>query len=139
MRPSWNEYFMNIATLTAKRSTCKRKSVGAVLVKDNNIIATGYNGSLSGAPHCIDTDCIMQDGHCIATIHAEVNAVLAAAKNGVSTVGSVIYCNVEPCINCYKIIHQAGITKIYYKESYGKSDPVQILSLASSIVREQIK
>ena len=119
IRQSWDDYFMNIAVQAATRSTCPRKQVGCVIVKDKAIIATGYNGSLPGESHCHTHGCFLQDSHCIRTIHAETNAINQAAKNGVSLNGAIIYCNVEPCWNCYKNILSVGINSIYFKESYG--------------------
>jgi len=119
LRQSWDDYFMNIANQISTRSTCPRKRVGCVIVRDKTIIATGYNGSLPGEPHCDTHSCFLQNNHCVRTIHAETNAINQAAKNGVSLQGATIYCNVEPCWNCYKNIISAGITKIRYRDSYG--------------------
>lgn len=119
-RQSWDEYFINLAQQASTRATCPRKQVGCVIVKNKTIIATGYNGSLPRESHCDSHGCFIQDNHCVRTIHAETNAINQAAKNGVSLKGSSIYCNVEPCWNCYKNIISAGIIKIYYKEPYGK-------------------
>lgn len=117
MRKSWNKYFMDIATKVAERSTCDRASVGAVLVKENKIIGTGYNGSPHGEPHCSDIGHLMIEGHCKRTIHAEINAILQAKED---KEGSILYVTHYPCIECQKIIKQAGITKVFYKNSYGK-------------------
>ncbi|MDG0842586.1 ComE operon protein 2 [Staphylococcus equorum] len=117
-RIKWEEYFMAQSHLLALRSTCQRLSVGATIVKDNRIIAGGYNGSVSGEVHCIDEDCLLEDGHCIRTIHAEMNALLQCAKQGVSTDGATIYVTHFPCLNCTKSIIQAGIQTIYYAEDY---------------------
>lgn len=117
-RVNWDRYFMDIAVVVSSRSTCPRKNVGAVIVKDKQILSTGYNGSISGAPHCIDIGCIMENDHCIATIHAEVNAITQAAKHGVSIDGATIYVTASPCINCFKAICQAGICRIVYGEQY---------------------
>ena len=117
-RQNWDEYFMNIARMVATRSTCNRKYVGAVIVKDNAILSTGYNGSMSGAPHCHDVGCIVENDHCIATIHAEQNAIIHAAKHGISMDGSSIYVTASPCWLCFKMIINAGIRTIYYGEFY---------------------
>lgn len=106
------------AALLAARSTCKRLSVGAVLVRDKRVIAGGYNGSVSGDTHCIDDDCYLVDGHCVRTIHAEMNAVLQCAKFGVSTDGASVYVTDFPCLQCTKMLLQAGITHIYYLRNY---------------------
>ncbi len=119
MRKSWDEYFMEITEMVASRSTCDRAYVGCVLVNDDNrIISTGYNGSVSGNPHCIDVGHKMRDGHCIATIHAEMNALLYCAKEGISVKGAKAYITHFPCLNCTKALIQAGISKIYYKNAY---------------------
>ena len=117
-RPSWDEYFMAIAVMVSGRSTCPRKSVGAVLVKDNQILATGYNGSIRGMPHCTDVGCMMENGHCVATVHAEANAIVQAARHGVSVDGATIYVTASPCWNCFKLLANAGIRRIVYKEFY---------------------
>ncbi|MBU1240650.1 cytidine/deoxycytidylate deaminase family protein [Myxococcota bacterium] len=117
-RQSWNEYFMNIARIVATRSTCNRKYVGAVIVKNNAILSTGYNGSMSGAPHCHDVGCMLENGHCVATIHAEQNAIIHAAKLGIPMEGSSIYVTASPCWLCFKMIVNSGIEKIYYGEFY---------------------
>jgi len=117
-RVDWHEYFMNIATEVATRSTCDRKHVGAVIVRDKTILSTGYNGSVRGLPHCDDAGHMMEDGHCVATIHAEANAIIQAAKNGVRVDGADIYITASPCWNCFKIVTNAGIKNIYYGEFY---------------------
>ena len=117
-RQSWQEYFMNIARMVASRSTCPRKFVGAVIVRDNIILSTGYNGSMRGAPHCFDVGCMMENGHCVATIHAEANAIIHAARHGIAVEGADIYVTASPCWNCFKMIVNAGIKRIYYGEFY---------------------
>ncbi|AYY67223.1 ComE operon protein 2 [Staphylococcus hominis] len=117
-RIKWDEYFMAQSHLLALRSTCQRLSVGATIVKDNRIIAGGYNGSVAGEVHCIDVGCLIEDDHCIRTIHAEMNALLQCAKQGVSSDNATIYVTHFPCLNCTKSIIQAGIKKIYYAKDY---------------------
>lgn len=119
MRKSWDEYFMEITEMVASRSTCDRAFVGCVIVNmDNRIVSTGYNGSVSGNPHCLDVGHTMRDGHCIATIHAEMNALLYCAREGISVKGCKAYVTHFPCLNCTKALIQAGIKEIYYKEDY---------------------
>jgi dCMP deaminase len=118
MRAGWNEYFMGIASQAATRSTCSRKHVGAVIVRDRAVLSTGYNGSLRGLPHCEDVGCIVEEGHCITTVHAEANAILQAAKNGVAIDGAELYTTASPCWNCFKLIANCGIRRIYYGEFY---------------------
>ena len=105
--------------MVATRSTCDRAFVGCILVnKDNRIVSTGYNGSLSGNPSCDEIGHTMRDGHCIATIHAEMNALLYCAKEGITVKGCKCYVTHFPCLNCTKALLQAGITEIYYKDDY---------------------
>jgi len=117
-RVSWDQYFMNIAKEAATRSTCDRKHVGAVIVRDRTILSSGYNGSIRGIPHCDDVGHLMEDGHCVATIHAEANAVLQAAKNGVRLEDSELYITASPCWNCFKMLANTGVKKIHYGEFY---------------------
>jgi dCMP deaminase len=117
-RAKWKEYFMNIAKEVATRSTCDRKHVGAVIVRDKTILSTGYNGSIRGMPHCDDAGHMMEAGHCVATIHAEANAVLQAAKNGVMIEGAELYITASPCWPCFKMLANTGVKKIYYGEFY---------------------
>ncbi|MDP2932791.1 MAG: deaminase, partial [bacterium] len=109
-RPSWDDYFMAIVKIIAARGTCDRLYSGSVLVKDNRIIATGYNGSPPGMPHCNDVGHLMEEGHCVRTIHGEHNSLLQAAKQGAtSTQGSTLYTKYSPCIHCTKYIIAAGV------------------------------
>jgi dCMP deaminase len=117
-RASWDEYFMNIARVVASRSTCDRKFVGAVIVRDKTILSTGYNGSIRGMPHCSEVGHMMEDNHCVATIHAESNAILQAAKNGVAIDGASIYVTASPCWNCFKQIANTGMRRIVFGEFY---------------------
>ena len=117
-RVSWGTYFMNIAKEVATRSTCDRKYVGAVIVREKTILSTGYNGSIKGLPHCDEAGHEMVDDHCIRTTHAEANAIVQAAKNGVEINKSDIYVTASPCYNCFKLIANAGIKTIYYGEFY---------------------
>jgi len=117
-RVSWGTYFMNIAKEVATRSTCDRKYIGAVIVREKTILSTGYNGSIKGLPHCDEAGHEMVDDHCIRTTHAEANAIVQAAKNGVEINQSEIYVTASPCYNCFKLIANAGIKTIYYGEFY---------------------
>jgi len=117
-RKSWDHYFMDIAREVATRSTCDRKHVGAVIVRDKTILSSGYNGSIRGLPHCSDAGCIIENGHCIATVHAEANAIIQAAKNGVMINGSTIYTTASPCWSCFKLICNSGIRRICFGEFY---------------------
>ena len=118
IRISWAEYFMNIALEVATRSTCDRKAVGAVIVRGKTILSTGYNGSVKGADHCDDSDHEMENDHCVRTIHAEANAIVQAARHGIRIENSEIYVTASPCYDCFKMIANAGINKIYFGEFY---------------------
>lgn len=109
---------MQVARVVATRATCDRKHVGALLVRDRMILSTGYNGSIRGMPHCSEVGHMLENGHCVATIHAEANAILQAAKNGVRIDGADIYTTASPCWNCFKLIANAGIKRIVYGEFY---------------------
>jgi len=117
-RVSWNRYFMNLAVQAATRSTCPRKHVGAVIVRDKTLLSTGYNGSLRGAPHCDEAGCLMEGGHCVRTVHAEANALVQAARHGVRLEDAEIYVTASPCFNCFKLIVNAGIRTVYFGELY---------------------
>ena len=117
-RIDWDDYFMQIAKVVATRATCDRKHVGAVITRDRNILATGYNGSLPGQHHCGDVGHLMEDGHCVRTNHAEANAICQAAKNGVRLEGATIYVTASPCWPCFKLIASADIKRIVFGELY---------------------
>ncbi len=117
-RVSWDRYFMNIARVVSSRATCDRKYVGAVIVRDRTILSTGYNGSIRGMPHCTEVGHMMEEGHCVATIHAEMNAIIQAARHGVRIEGASIYITASPCWNCFKALANAGIRRICYGEFY---------------------
>ena len=117
-RLPWDEYFMSIAQVVASRSTCDRKHVGAVIVRDRTILSTGYNGSIRGMPHCDEAGHLMENDHCVATIHAEANSLVQAARNGVNINGASIYITASPCWSCFKLIANAGIQAVYFGEFY---------------------
>jgi dCMP deaminase len=117
-RVDWHTYFMNIARQAATRSTCDRKQVGAVIVRDKTILSTGYNGSIRGMAHCDDVGHLMEGGHCVATVHAEANAIIQAAKNGVRIDGAELYTTASPCWNCFKLLANGGVTRVYFGEFY---------------------
>jgi len=120
-RPSWLEYFKQIVTVTATRSPCERLQVGCLLVKDNRIIAQGYNGFLPGCPH----HSIVKDNHEQATVHAEQNAITDCAKRGVSCNNAEAYITHYPCVNCMKMLCASGIKKIYYINDYKNNELVE--------------
>lgn len=116
MRTDWDCYFLDIAEMVAARSTCDRARVGCVLVKDRRIIATGYNGSIKGHPHCAEVGCLLNDeGRCIRTIHAEMNALLHAKED---LDGATSYVTHEPCETCTKLLNQAGIKRVVFRRAY---------------------
>jgi dCMP deaminase len=117
-RSSWDKYFMDIAKQVSTRATCDRKHVGALLVRDRIILSTGYNGSIRGLAHCDEVGHMMENGHCVATVHAEANAIIQAAKNGVRIDGATIYTTASPCWPCFKLIANAGVTRIVFGEFY---------------------
>jgi dCMP deaminase len=117
-RTDWDGYFMEIAKVVSSRATCDRKHVGAVLVRDRIILSTGYNGSIRGLAHCNEAGHMMEDNHCVATIHAEANSILQAARNGVGIDGATIYTTASPCWPCFKLIANSGIRRIVYGEFY---------------------
>ena len=129
-RPSWDEYFMNITILVAQRTTCTRRGVGAVIVKDKRILSTGYNGAPSGIRHCAEVGCMRerlnvpsgQRHELCRGIHAEQNAIIQAAYHGVSVKGATVYCTNQPCSICAKMIINAGLQKICYQSGY--EDPL---------------
>ncbi|MBW6451416.1 MAG: cytidine/deoxycytidylate deaminase family protein [DPANN group archaeon] len=129
-RPTKDDYYMEIASVVAKRTTCLRQTVGAVIVKNNHIISTGYNGAPKGLKHCTDIGCIriqkkIPSGTMHETcraVHAEQNAIIQAASHGVSTDGATLYCTHSPCILCTKMIINAGIKSVFYKQGYADND-----------------
>ena len=129
-RASWDDYFMSIAQVVATRSTCPRKYVGSVIVRNKTILSTGYNGSIRGMPHCSDVGHMMEEGHCVATIHAEANAIIQAAKNGVVIDGGDCYVTASPCWSCFKQLANAGIKRICFGEFYRDN---RIFDVASKI------
>ena len=109
---------MNLARSVASRSTCDRKFVGAVIVKTKRILATGYNGSIAGLPHCDEVGHMMEDDHCVRTVHAEQNAVTQAARHGISIDGATVYTTASPCWPCFKNLANAGVKEMVYGEFY---------------------
>lgn len=138
MRPSWDQYFMNIVELVKERSTCLRREVGAIIVKDRRILATGYNGAPAGCKHCIEVGCIRDELNvpsgerhelCRAS-HAEQNAIVQAAMYGVPIKDGTIYVTAQPCVICSKLIINAGIKRVVYKGDYPDDLSMQLLEEA---------
>ena len=137
-RISLDEYFMAQSHLLSLRSTCSRLSVGATIVKDKRIVSGGYNGSIKGDEHCIDVGCKVVEGHCVRTIHAEINAILQCSRFGVGTEGATIYVTHFPCLNCTKSIIQAGIKEICYANDYRNNEYARELLEKSGIIVRKV-
>jgi len=143
-RPEWDEYFMSIADLVSKRSTCLRRSVGAVIVRDRRLLATGYNGAPSGLHHCLDVGCLREElgipsgerHELCRGLHAEQNAIIQAALHGVSVNGSSLYCTNHPCIICAKMIINAGVVRVVVKADYKDKLATDILKEAGVTVSQ---
>ena len=140
-RPSWDEYFMTITRQVAERSTCLRAKVGAVIVRDRSIIATGYNGAPAGMPHCLDVGCLVYESktpvgdvetNCFRTIHAEINAIAQAARNGSRIDGADVYVTHTPCIHCLKVLVNTGVKRVFYEKPY-KIDTITELRERSGV------
>ncbi len=117
-RPDWDEYFLKLAMLASERSTCPRMHCGCVLVKNKNVIATGYNGSIPGDDHCEDAGCLLVDNHCVRTVHAEMNALIQAAKRGHAVEGAAAYVTNMSCTTCAKALISAGVKRIVVFSDY---------------------
>jgi len=143
-RPSWDQYFMDIVELVSRRSTCLRRKVGAVLVRDKRILATGYNGPPTGIRHCAEVGCLRDklgipsgERHELCRgLHAEQNAIIQAALHGVSTKDSTIYCTNHPCIICSKMIINSGIISVIYKDDYNDDLAEEMLNEAGIKVKK---
>ena len=118
VRPNWDEYFLKLAMLASERATCPRMHCGCVLVKDKNVVATGYNGSIPGDDHCEDVGCLVVDNHCVRTNHAEMNALTQAARHGNSVDGAIAYVTNMPCTTCAKALIASGIKRVVVFSDY---------------------
>ncbi len=146
-RLTWDQYFMTITQQVAERSTCNRAKVGAVIVRDRNILATGYNGAPAGMPHCTEAGCLIYESktpygeveqNCFRTIHAEINAIAQAAKNGSNIKDSSIYVTHTPCIHCIKVLVNTGIKKVYYESPY-KLDTLEEILRNTRVHMEKVQ
>jgi len=143
-RPSWDEYFMQMARLAATRSTCLRRKVGAVYVRDRNVLATGYNGAPSGVAHCSEVGCLREQLHIPSGerheicrgLHAEQNGIIQAAKHGITLTGATLYCTNSPCIICAKMLINVGVERIVHAEGYPDDLSGQMLSEAGMVVEK---
>jgi len=133
MRPDWDTYFMTIAQAVSARSTCNRAYVGTVLVREKRILTTGFNGSPAGLPHCDEEDHLMVEGHCVRTIHAEANAIIQAALHGISTKDATCYVTHFPCLNCAKMLINAGISRIVYASAYRVDSYAQSMLVGAQV------
>ena len=137
MRPGWDEYYMELAQIASKRATCDRLHVGCIFVRDHDVIATGYNGSIAGHPHCDTLGHDMYEGHCVRTIHAEQNGVCMAARNGHSLKGATLYVTHFPCWLCFRLLLQTGVQEVIYGTVYRKNPRVEEAAKHSGIVLRQ--
>ena len=145
-RPSWDEYFLEIASLVSRRSTCLRRKVGALVVKDRRILATGYNGTPSGIRHCSEVGCLREklkipsgERHELCRgLHAEQNAIIQAAKHGTNIDGATLYSTTQPCIICVKMIINAGITRVVYEEGYADQLSQEMVAESGLLVEKFI-
>lgn len=137
MRPNKHVRHMNVAREIAKNATCNRASVGALLVRDNRIIATGFNGAPEKMDHCDDVDHDMEDNHCVRTVHAEENAILQCAKYGIATQGATCYCTVSPCFRCFRALYSAGVSGVIFADRY-KSMSVEDMDRIVSLIKAGI-
>lgn len=117
-RPSWDEYFLKLAMLASERATCPRMHCGCVIVKGRFVLATGYNGSLPDTPHCEEVGCLIVDGHCVRTNHAEINALCQATRHGVNLEGAAAYVTNMPCTACAKALITAGVVRVVVFSEY---------------------
>ncbi|KXT76475.1 dCMP deaminase / Late competence protein ComEB [Streptococcus sp. DD10] len=131
-RLAWDQYFCAQALLISNRATCNRAKVGAVLVKENKVIATGYNGSVSGTEHCLENGCLVVEGHCVRTIHAEVNAILQGAERGIPK-GFTAYVTHFPCLNCTKQLLQVGCERVVYINKYRMDSYAEYLYIEKNV------
>ncbi|MDP8264058.1 MAG: deaminase [Candidatus Aceula lacicola] len=138
-RPSWDEYFLKLAMLASERATCPRMHCGCVLVRDKNVIATGYNGSIPGDDHCEDVGCWVVDNHCIRTNHAEMNALMQAAKKGHPVDGSTVYVTNMPCTTCAKALIASGIKRVVVFSDFHDTLAVQFLRKANITIDKLAK
>lgn len=137
MRPSWDEFFLHIAAVAGTRSPCCKRKVGAVLVQDNHVLATGYNGPPKGAPHHTEETCVRigipsgQQPETVCCVHAEVNAIALAAYHGVATKDSTLYVTTQPCAGCARVLINAGIVRVVFAEGYPDPETARVFAESS--------
>jgi dCMP deaminase len=129
-RPTWDEYFLKLAMLASERATCPRMHCGCVLVKDRFVLATGYNGSIPGHPHCEDVGCLIVDNHCIRTNHAEINALVQAARHGINVTGCTAYITNMSCTTCAKALIASGIVRVVVFSDYHDTQAVEFYTIS---------
>ncbi|HRI46073.1 MAG TPA: cytidine/deoxycytidylate deaminase family protein [Ignavibacteriaceae bacterium] len=134
-RPSWDHYFLKLAMLVSERATCPRMHCGCVLVRDKQILSTGYNGSIPGDGHCEDEGCMIVDNHCVRTIHAEMNAILQCSSHGINTLNAIAYVTNMPCTNCAKALIAAGIKEVVIFSEYHDTLAEQFFTKAGVRIR----
>ena len=133
-RPSWDEYFMKLAMLASERATCPRMHCGCILVKDREVVATGYNGSIPGDAHCEDVGCLVVDNHCVRTNHAEMNAIVQAAKKGHIVDGGTAYVTNMPCTTCAKALIAAGVRRVVIFSDYHSTLATDFFAKAKVVI-----
>ncbi len=133
-RPEWDEYFLKLAMLASERATCPRMHCGCVLVKDKNVIATGYNGSIPGDEHCDDVGCLMVENHCVRTVHAEMNALIQAARRGHAVEGATAYVTNMPCTTCAKALITAGVKRVVVFSDFHDTLAIEFFNKAKIII-----
>jgi len=133
-RPDWDEYFLKLAMLASERATCPRMHCGCVLVKNKDVVSTGYNGSIPGDEHCEDVGCLIVDNHCVRTVHAEMNALVQAAKRGHSIEGATAYVTNTPCTTCAKALIAAGIKRVVIFSDFHDTLATEFFAKANVII-----
>ena len=133
-RPNWDEYFLKLAMLASERATCPRMHCGCVLVKRKNVIATGYNGSIPGDEHCEDVGCLVIDNHCVRTVHAEMNALIQAARRGHAVEGATAYVTNMPCTTCAKAVVTAGVKRVVVFSDYHDTLATEFFKKAGVVI-----
>ena len=138
MKKNWDKYFIKIAHTIAEMATCDRKHVGAVVVRNKRILATGFNGSIAGGEDCDNVGHMMQDHHCVRTVHAEINAITQCAKHGTPSDGATMYINTFPCWHCFKVMVNSGIKEIVYDDEY-ESDLKKVVFVQADLIGIKIR
>lgn len=129
-RPSWDEFFLGMADYTAQMATCPRLHVGACIVRNKQVLSLGFNGAPSGHAHCTEIGCLIVDGGCLRTRHAELNAIMQAVQRGIDLKGATVYLTHSPCEDCARALIREGIARVVYRTAYRKPEPLDLLRKA---------